>query len=524
MTSFNLIDERWVPCVIGNDVSELGLREVMRKAPNIDALAGLSPPASVAVHRLLIALVQSIYRPLTEDRWQELWDAGSFGDEVDGYLDRWHHRFDLFDDDQPFYQVPRLPFDPYERSAVNLTLEWGAGNQKLFSHAPQEHPFTAAEATRHLLTYQLFAPGGTITHEQGKLPDKFADAAPLNRGAVVIAQGNSLFETLLLNTMNYDPSAKVPSATTTPGDKPIWEDGEIARPEDRRPLGYLDWLTWQARRVRLHPSLENGAIVVRHAVAMKGFQLPPGAFAQEYETMVAYREQKKAKPGESPYLPIGFSPDRALWRDSLVLFESAGGKQPGTLQELANRPLDGPIIWPLTLAGIAGDRAMVTLWRQETLPLPRAFLTDADLRAHLETAMATVDAVGRAVRDAAETLASWLVAPDQDRPGAMKPDQKAVSALRDQLGLEETFWPQLERPFVDYLVAQARAGYDLEPLQEWARTVRRAAHRSLDSAVDGLDLDARSIRAGVEANARLRRELAVIWKKEDKLHDLAHIA
>lgn len=521
MTSFNLIDEPWIPCIISDEVSELGLRILLRRAQEIDALAGLSPPASVAVHRLLLALLQSIYRPMVDGRWQGLWDAGSFGDEVDRYLDKWHHRFDLFDEDRPFYQVAHLPFEPYERSAVNLTLEWGTGNQKLFSHAPDEHPFTAAEAARHLLTYQSFASGGTITHEQGKLPDKFADAAPLNRGAVGIVQGHSLFQTLLLNTIDYDQAARMPD-TTTPDDRPAWEDGDIARPEDRTPLGYLDWLTWQARRVRLHPMDENGGMVVRHAVVMKGFQLPPDVYAHEYETMVAYRAQRKAKPGESPYLPIGFLPGRALWRDSLVLFEAAGGKQPRTLEELANRPLEASTTWPLVLAGIAGDRAIVTLWRQETLPLPRAFLEDADLRAHLKTAMAVVDAVGRAVRDAAETLASWLVAPGQDRPGAMKPDQKIVADRRDQLGLEGTFWPRLERPFVEYLVVQASAGYDLDPLRGWARTVRRAAHRSLDSAVDGLDLDARSIHAGIEANARLRRELAAIWKKEAKLHEFTH--
>lgn len=521
MTSFNLIDEPWIPCITGDEVSELGLRDVLSRAQDIDALAGLSPPESVAVHRLLLALLQSIYRPMDEDHWQELWDAGLLDNEVNDYLDRWHHRFDLFDDERPFYQVAALPFEPYERSAVNLTLEWGAGNQRFFSHAPPEHPFTPAEAARHLLTYQAFASGGLVTHEQGKLPDKFADAAPLNRGAVGLVQGGSLFETLLLNAIDYDASAKTPDNTEA-DDKPVWEDGEVARPVDRTPLGYLDWLTWQARRVRLHPVDERGKIVVRQAVAMKGFQLPTGVYAHEYETMVAYREQKKAKPGENPYLPIGFSPGRALWRDSLVLFESAGGKQPRTLRELSNRPLDGTTIWPLALAGIAGDRAIVTLWRQETLPLPHVYLEDRDLRAHLKTAVTLVDAVGRAVRDAAETLASWLVAPDQDQPGAMKADQKAVTALREQMAVEETFWPRLERPFVEYLVAQALAGYEMQPLREWAGIVRRAARRSLDSGIDGLDLDARSIRAGVEANARLRRALGVIWKQEVKLHELTH--
>lgn len=513
MTQFNLVEEPWIPCSVGDGTEELGLREVLRRAHAIQGLAGLSPPTSVAVHRLLLALVQSIYRPMDDDRWHDLWASGSFNLEVDAYLDTWRHRFELFDGNRPFYQVASLPFEPYERSAVNLTLEWGAGNRELFSHAPADYAFTPAEAARHLLTYQCFSPGGTITFESGKLPDKYSDAAPLNRGAVSVIQGDTLFETLLLNVIDYNRDDGEPP-TTTERDAPAWEQETGARPEDRIPLGYLDWMTWQARRVRLHPVNEGGCTVVRAAVAMKGFQLPSGVYPREYETMVAYREVKKPGPGQAPYVPIGFIPTRALWRDSLVLFESVGGQQPQTIRELGVRFSGSADIRRLTLAGIAGERATVTLWRQESLPLPLGYLHDSDLQSLLARAMRVVEGTAGALREATGTLAQWLVAPDHDRPGGRQPDRTAVSEMRDQLATDASYWPQLEAPFVHYLETQARAGYNFEPFRVWAATVRRAAHSSLDAAVNSLDPDARSIRAGVEATARLRRGIARVWKEE----------
>lgn len=521
MSDFNLIDEPWIPCVEDGKAVELGLRDTLRRAGQIDSLAGLSPPASVALHRLLLALMQRIYQPMNEKRWQELWRAGSFGEEADTYLDAWHQRFNLFDPERPFYQVANLPFERYERPAVNLSLEWGAGNQKLFSHAPEEYPFTPAEAARHLLTFQAFSPGGTITHEEGERADKYADAAPLNRGAVALVQGDSLLETLLLNTIDYDPGRTV-GYISDADDAPAWEGDGVVEPTERTPRGLLDWLTWQARRVRLHPVREGGELVVRQAVAMKGFQLPAGVYAHDYEPMVAYRELRKAKPGENPYVPVGFSPQRALWRDSLVLFESVGGKQPKTLRQLGNRRVHGPLVWPLTLSGIAGERATVTLWRQESLPLPMPFLEDSDLLTPLKAAVRVTEGVGAGLRDATQALASWLVAPDQNLAEGRKPDAKAVAALRDQLGVEESFWPQLERPFVTYLVQQAESGYDYEPVWGWACTVFTAARRNLAATIDALDPDARSIRAGIEAMARLNWKLGVISREEELPHEHAN--
>jgi len=528
MTTFNLIDEPWIPCASGGPAVELGLRDVLRGAHEIDSIVGLSPPTTVALHRLLLAIVQRVYRPVDDGSWECLWNAGSFGDEIDRYLDIWRHRFDLFDPARPFYQVAELPFEPYEHPAVLLTLEWGSGNPEHFSHAPDEYPFTPAEAARHLLTYQAFDPGGTKTHEKGKQPDKYTAAAPLNRGAVAVVQGDNLFETLLLNTIDYDPDRGEPNLTT-PDDAPAWEQDQPVRPDGKVPLGYLDWLTWQARRVRLHPVEENGWTVVRRAIAMKGFFLPDDVYAQEYETMVAYRAAKNAKPGESPYLPIGFDQDRALWRDSLVLFESAGGLQPKTLHQLGDRPRNGSVIRPLTLSGIAGNKSMVTLWREESLPLPLVYFYDTDLLQLLADAVKLSDAVGGAVRFAADVLATWLVAPDRDQPGARQPARAVVTALRGELGVEERFWPRLERPFINYLIHQAEAGYDLDVLRDWARVVRRAAYDALATTIDALDPDARSIRAGVEATAVLDHGLHSVWKQfpvarleKEISHEYAH--
>jgi len=66
-------------------------------------------------------------------------------------------------------------------------------------------------------------------------------------------RGQSLFHTLMLNLLQYDPKGGFPFESEA-DDSPAWERDEPTQPEDRRPRGYLDLLTWQVAVYCCFPS------------------------------------------------------------------------------------------------------------------------------------------------------------------------------------------------------------------------------------------------------------------------------
>jgi len=104
MYSFNLIDEKWIPCILpdGNRV-ELSIQEVFKTAPDIMEIFDPSPLVTVALHRLLLAILHRNFGPSDKYAWQQIWDNRIWDtNQIMAYLSKWHDRFDLFDKNTPF--------------------------------------------------------------------------------------------------------------------------------------------------------------------------------------------------------------------------------------------------------------------------------------------------------------------------------------------------------------------------------------------------------------------------------------
>src|SRR5262249_51626163 len=143
----------------------------------------------------------------------------------------------------------------------------------------------AASAACWLVAFQAFALGGTITREKGKKPS--ADAGQLVKSAVVLAKGDNLFQTLMLNLVQYSADEEKPFAFSADRDKPAWEREGETSPIDRRYDGYLDLLTWQSRRVKLVPERDEDGDLrgVWGVIAMQGFELPDRYSRHQRESM-----------------------------------------------------------------------------------------------------------------------------------------------------------------------------------------------------------------------------------------------
>ncbi|MFC1998016.1 type I-E CRISPR-associated protein Cse1/CasA, partial [Chloroflexota bacterium] len=200
--AFNLIDEPWIPCIRPDGTTlELGLRETLLRSHQLSGLYGESPLIVASLYRLLLALMYSIYGLPSTRSWKKLWDVGKNDPElVDEYLEKWRERFYLFHPERPFHQWPERA--NRKKSVIDLFPEFSSGNAAtLFDHHThmQDSFLTAAQAIRALLYVQTFSVAGG----SGLAPRDSSDA-PWARGVVFLVEGDTLFETLMLNFINPD--------------------------------------------------------------------------------------------------------------------------------------------------------------------------------------------------------------------------------------------------------------------------------------------------------------------------------
>lgn len=324
MSGFSLLDEPWVPVVSHGDRIEVGLRDALTRAHEFDGLALEDPLATVAILRQTILPIawDALGVPRDETDWETRWNAGSLpGVPISAYLDEHAGRFDLFDSIQPFSQVSGLRTAKDETKPVSLLLAAAAtgNNVPLFSARTEADPpaLTPAQAARALLATQCW---DTAAIKSGAFDDRQMKAGkttgnptgPLGALGVLIPMGATLFETIMLNTP-YIPQG-LPR-----DDRPQWRADVATSAWERRPAkGLLDLLTWQSRRVRLLPEVDEGdRTVVRRVVLAAGDRLTP--LPEKDEPHTAWRQVDKRGPDDPPRRPIRHQPGKAAWRGMTAL-------------------------------------------------------------------------------------------------------------------------------------------------------------------------------------------------------------
>jgi CRISPR system Cascade subunit CasA len=516
MPSFDLIDEPWIPILQPDGTKRLGgIRSVLLGAGQIREIADPSPLVTVALHRLLLAILHRCFGPADEGVWADLWQAGAFdAATLDGYLNHWRHRFDLFHATHPFYQTVDL--DPvYAGPVTKLPLSAGK-REPLFEHYVEDasYSLTVPEAARELVALHAFAIAGLLSYERHLDPRiyKSAKGGPLAKSAVVLMKGDTLFHTLMLNLLRYDPANDAPFPVQG-DDRPAWERDEPTQAMDRLPTGYLDLLTWQSRRARLlpEPAGDGSTWIVRRAIVMKGHQFPEDWPVQSSEPMVAFYRRTNAKPNEPAWQPVGFQRGRALWRDSLALIQAFSQDErvmppkaiPWLSDLVVTGVLDRSAIYRMDVAGLNTDQALVNFWRYERLPLPLAYLADKRLIDELSDALALAEEVGDILRQVTETLATLLISPSaSDGSQGRQPDRSQVDSVVQHLATDRTYWARLETPFKRLLIelptemAITKAGGTAPgALVNWAQEVKRSALEAFEEATEAAGSSARALRA-----------------------------
>jgi CRISPR system Cascade subunit CasA len=510
-TSFNLIDEPWLLCVDEEgQAMHLGLYDALARAHTLRELQGEIPLATVALHRLLLAILHRVFGPADSRAWQRLWeggrwDAGALAD----YFQRWHDRFDLFDATYPFYQVPEPPRDP---EPVNNRLSLPhAYNSTLFEHQLKDGSLviSPARVAEWLVTLQAAGIGTG--------PPKFPYAqGPLVNSLLVLVQGQNLFETLALNLVVYDPQTGKPIPAPRRGaDRPIWEYDENPYPPEPKTFylpGYLGYLTWQVRSVHLFPTWEEGELCVRECAIAQG----PRWEQVIEDPMKVYRMSKSKNVG---MLPLRLSEDRATWRDSGALFrlQDQNVRPPLAFDQLAQvvdrtPGLERSQTYNYLTLGLCNSNARLDFFRQERMPLPLDYLADANeaLRERLIQALHAAEEVAGALRMAGRDFARWYVSP-ADKKGANRDD---VNVIFEQLGVENRYWPHLETPFARFVTDLPQ-----EPrgaLDRWLETVQNTARRAYTEATRRMDDPRRGLKALTLARGTLEYGMGKAIGKENQ--------
>lgn len=495
--TFDLLQSPWVPCIQADGTTvELGLRDALAQAHELRELHGESPLVTAALYRLLLAVLHRVFGPANSDEWAALRTAGRWdASRLDAYLDRWRHRFDLFDPERPFYQAPDERVKP--KSVISLIHDVASGNNPtLFDHHTEAEgiALTPTQAARMLVAAQAFGLGGL-----SGLPQKFTDA-PCAGGVIFLVQGETLFETLALNLVRYADDAPLPRR---PDDRPAWEMDDPFTPERTVPRGYLDYLTWQNRRVLLLSEATTDDVVVRQVTIAPALRLESDIL----DPMKHYRKDERRGP-----LPLLFTEGRALWRDSAVLFRlhDEGHQPPRAFQWLAELVDEDHLSRLQTrrylALGMSKKQAKVNFYRSERMPLPLIYLTRKELAEELERTLGMAEATARQLWSATRTLATFILSPEADAESARPPAREDLDSLTQQWAVERRYWSRLESPFRETMEALPK---EMEgALERWRETLVRMAWRAFDRVTDNLGHDPRTLKAVVRARDQLAAGLA----------------
>lgn len=521
MDKFNLIEKPWIPCLMleTNETEDLSLFDTLTKAHKIKEITDNSPLVVVSLHRLLLAILHRNFGPKTFEIWKELWRKGYWdAEKLKEYFDEYENRFNLFDSERPFYQYPEVKkadgvnadIAPFEL----LMQEKASGNNAtLFDHSfvANSQVFPPNIAARYLIARQAYSFAGGVG-----FPFNLGNST-LVAGFSTFAIGNNLFETLALNLVRYphEDTFIYETDEDEEPDMPFWErknlDQAIKRDKNgTMARGYLDYLTWQSRRIKL---ISNEDLqVVKSCQHQQNFKLSDDFKSFDPFKVYVKSTNKKNKKG---YKPIDFQENKSLWRDSHTLFRQANSiKGRSSLfshlatigKFIADGEIDGEKKYSFAIFGLINDQASVSQWFQERLPLPLELLRDEELLNKFETAINFAEGIGECLRQSLNKLAYELLPNIAGRDRG----EKSREIAKNFLGLS-VFWSRLEVAFKNFIVNLPRKKDEV--VYEWFQFVELTAVQSLDETAKSLSGSATEQEAIVKAKNKFWYEKSVVVKE-----------
>src|SRR5690606_11023974 len=359
-------------------------------------------------------------------------------------------------------------------------------NPALFDHGLVEGDTVLPldRAACYLLAHQAFAVGGGVSKPFNRMD------APLTKGFIVEIVGRNLFETLALNVMTRQYWDQV--TPVIDDDRPFWEEHNPPEPvkEGTVVRGPLHYLTWQSRQVHLIVDQERRVvtgcqIAQRYCLPKDGRRVDPGK-------CYVKAEDKR----EEGWQPRRLQKDRAAWRLTHVLLQSALGDKDSTLvltwlaalrqREKQLGTIQLPRSVSLAVSGLTTDpkrAAKIELWRREEIHLPLTILDDPDLVKRVWTLMEDAAWVESLLRRSTEAL-FWALAERHQlrvavnylhlgRRAKVQVPAEAANVARGD-GVLLRYWAAMEAPFRKALFELPEKSFD-QVRSEWHERLRQNA-------------------------------------------------
>lgn len=508
LTSFDLTQKNWVPVVTQDGLyREVSLLELFAQWDSLRELQADNPPTTLALHRFLLALLHWVYEgPEDEEDWERIKDDN--GEEVITYLKEHQDCFDLLHPDRPFMQDSTLTVDMAGEIYQAYVLH-GNNTSTVFCH---EHQWSGdsldiAAAARLVLRLHVFDVGGRKTGSSVS-----AGVIPTMDAANVLVRGNSLKETLLLNLIRYD-GEDYPFPLKG-DDLPAWER-EPQPAQERVPAGYVDYLTFQWRRVRLFFEGDLAVNVVVHP----GDRLPKSHSPADYEMAIAYTKNPK-KPGDRYTVRLNLN--RSLWRDSAAFLQSSDAwdcpRIITWIAELQQAKLVADWL-NLQVLGLTVDNAKPLGWVSEQLSVPTAYVTEKSLWQALDSALQFAEKHKDVFRSF-QGSPYGVLAKELKHPDASK--------IASSLDGESRYWASLDQTFRQLLHYQLPKDktvdgngttYGNQALKTWEKTVQKVAEAAFTqsiAAIRNYEARAAALRSLSYHLAKLRGDIKPKAKKGKK--------
>ncbi len=500
--SFNLWQNPWI--TVEDDqgfLSDLSISQLLTDAGKYRGLFDPSPLVIVAIHRLLVAIVQDIFDPRSESDLQELWQKENFPrSKIEAFGEEFGHRFDLFSEEMPFMQSADIPLYPEK---------WGKGKSVGYLF----HEQTAGTAVTHYNhTYDDEQHCCPICLAKGLLSiPPFATAGgagirPSINGVppvYIIPGGETYFQSLVASLLT--PPFK-PGVRDKRDDRPWWRrDPLIGKKEEVLRVGYLHSLTFPARRVRLHPQqlskpctrcARQTAWSAREMTYEMGQSRPKDA-AFWQDPFVAYRVREKDQP-----LPIRPVEGRALWREYAGLFlphqKDEKFYRPlviDQLEEIAeDLPFDESTPIPFQTIAFRTDMKMKFFeWQLNGFKVPTTLLSDIFAE---EKISAGLEFAARVDRSLKFTFRQYFA-------GEGKSEHHAQLKRR----LSRKYWQDLAPHFQQFVQDLAGTNNMEEPFHDWLDGVVRTAITTFNDTAEMVGNDAVKIRQRVNAISHNRSKI-----------------
>ncbi len=416
----NLLDDAWLPVSLAGEIRNVSLRSAAAQAHRIDGLAIVPPTRKVAVFRqtLLPLVLDALGAPGNRSEWGDRFDRGRFdSDAIDNYLELHRDRFNLFDSVAPFAQVAalRTANDEVKPSSLLVPSEPTGNNVPLFGSRTASHGLRLSwmEAAIWLLHAHCW---DTAAIKSGAVGDPRVKGGkttgnrtgPLGSLGIVIPTGRNLFETILLNLPIAEPDPRLGADASA--DRPQWRRPPAEAEWSERPAdGILDLLTWQARRIRLVPTIDEktGETVVEHVILAAGDRLVSTPDYEPHTTWILsspnggagvvlrprrHRSGRAAWRGLDALLGKASSVGDTLVRTTILLGQIGALQSEGALED--SYPLGVEIVG----TEYGNQSAVVENVIHDAIPMPvRALSGDVDVADAIEEVASDTDALARAV-------------------------------------------------------------------------------------------------------------------------------